>query len=148
MHNPPMTRKDGAHRGDEIEAASLADRLQQAMDRKGSNPNRIEVATGIPRQTLYAALRGQTRNFTYEKLVVVSEHLGVRPEWLARGEAPMCPTPELKDEDEIQLIRDFRDMSPSHQRDLAEIARRWADEDTHDPTGNRPFYHPKPPKQQ
>jgi predicted XRE-type DNA-binding protein len=116
----------------------LVGRLKQAMRLRDMNPNRIEIATGIKRQTLYAVLRGQTQNFSWPKLVQLSECLGVRPEWLADGGLPMYPPPTL-DDDEIQLIQDYRDMAESHQKDLAEIARRWAQEDGAPPSRGSPF---------
>lgn len=149
MHNPRMRKIAGAVRAQEQEhdLTSLEGRLRFAMAQRGTNPNQIELSTGIPRQTFYAVLRGQTQNFTFDVLARVAKHLGVRHEWLARGDMPIHPAPQLKDDDEIQLIHDFRDMSPSHQRDLAEIARRWADEDGAAPSRGRPFYPAKPPKQ-
>lgn len=120
----------------------LVGRLKQAMRLRDMNPNRIEVMTGIKRQTLYAALKGQTQNFSWPKLVQLSECLGVRPEWLAEGALPMYPPPIL-DDGEIQLIQDYRDMSESHQKDLVEIARRWASEDGAPPSRGSPF-RPKP----
>jgi transcriptional regulator with XRE-family HTH domain len=111
---------------------TLADRLRYAMDFRKTNPNQIEVATGIKRQTLYAVLKGETENFTWVKLIALSEHLGVRTEWLARGEWPMYPMPTLE-ESEVQLVHDFRQLSPGHQRDLADIAHRWAEEDDEEP---------------
>jgi hypothetical protein len=149
MHNPRMKKTGGAAQRFEadVEAASLAGRLKFAMSQRGTNPNKIELSTGIPRQTFYAVLRGQTQNFTYEVLTRVAKHLGVRSEWLARGEMPIHPAPTLKDEDEIQLVYDFRGMSPQHQRDLADIARRWADEDGTEPSPSRPFYPSRTRKQ-
>jgi transcriptional regulator with XRE-family HTH domain len=148
MHNRGMGKIGNAARQvQEADSSSLAGRLRYAMMQRNTNPNKIELSTGIPRQTFYAVLRGQTQNFTYDVLARVSKYLGVRPEWLARGDMPINPAPQLKDDDEIQLVYDFRGMSPQHQRDLAEIARRWADEDGEHPSPSRPFYPRRPPKQ-
>jgi transcriptional regulator with XRE-family HTH domain len=148
-HNQQMRKMAAAARrtDGEVEFSSLSGRLRYALAQRGTNPNRIELSTGIPRQTFYAVLKGQTQNFTYEVLARVSEFLGVRPEWLAKGEMPIHPAPDLKDDEEIQLIYDFRGMSPSHKRDLVEIARKWADDDDEAPSKGRPFHHPKPPRQ-
>ena len=125
----------------------MAGRLSFVLDQKKTNPNKVELATGIQRQTLYAVIRGQTKTLTYPILKALSKHLGIRSEWLAEGKMPMYPAPELKDDDEIQLVHDFREMSPSHQRDIAEIARRWAEEDGGEPSPSRQFYPRRPPKQ-
>jgi transcriptional regulator with XRE-family HTH domain len=126
-----------AHKADLALAKTLPERLKRAMTLRGTNPNRVEVSTGITRQTLYAVLRGNTKNFSWPLLVKVSNHLGIRPEWLAEGKLPMFPPPTL-DDSEIQLIQDFREMSEGHQKDLSDIARRWADEDGPPSRGN-PF---------
>lgn len=147
MHNPRMSKKTTGELGREPDLTTLASRLRFAMDQRGTNPNAIESSTGITRQTLYAVLNGATKNFTFDVLERVAAHLGVRHEWLAKGEMPIHPAPELKDDDEIQLVYDFRDMSPSHQRDLADIARRWAEEDGSPQSPTRPFHHPKLPRQ-
>lgn len=135
------TRPDGS--------ASFAHRLREALERKGVNPNQIEVELekrGIrfARQTIYAMLSGSTGKPTWDKLVLLCEVLGVRPEWLAEGELPMHPAPVL-DDAEIQLIQNFRAMSHPHKRDLADIAERWADGDTEDP---KPSEHRAPPARQ
>lgn len=131
----------------QYDLATLAGRLNYAMDLRNTNPNKIELSTGIRRQTLYAVQRGKTQIFTYEVLLQITSHLGVRPDWLAKGQMPIHPPPELKDDDEIQLIHDFRDMTPAHQRDLAKIARDWAEEDGGEPNAGRPFY-PRPRRPQ
>lgn len=103
------------------------------------NPNRIEVKTNgaVTRQAIYAMLSGATGKPTWDKLVLLCAQLGVRPEWLAEGELPMHPAPHLDDE-EIALVQAFKEMSHAHQRDLTEIARRWAEEDSDD-RGSTPF---------
>lgn len=128
------------------EANTLAGRLKEALRLNGTNPNQVEVKTGIARQTLYAILRGQTQTLSWPILVQLCAHLGVRPEWMAEGKLPMYPTPALDDE-EIQLIHDYREMSMGHRRDLIDIARRWADEDAVTPSAASPFRKP-PPRQQ
>lgn len=51
----------------------------------------------------------------------------------------MQPTPILSDK-ELALVEHFRAMSRSHQKDLCDIAERWADEDDGDPsTGHKSF---------
>ena len=133
----------------EIETGGLAGRLQLAMELRRKNPNQIANATGVTRQTLYAVLGGRTKNFSYPVLSAVAKELNIRAEWLARGELPMLPVKTLKDDEEIQLIENFRRMSPLHARDLADIAQRWAEEDQAGELGYaRPFHHPKPPKAQ
>jgi hypothetical protein len=150
MHNFVMRKGEGAAQRrvsvTEHDLSTLDGRLRYAMEERRTNPNQIELSTGIPRQTFYAVLRGQTQAFTYDILARVSKHLGVRPEWLARGDMPIHPAPQLKDDEEIQLIHDFRGMSAQHQRDLAKLARSWAEEDD-GPTPSRPFYPPKSPRQ-
>lgn len=134
----------------DADTGTLSGRLKLAMYLKGdTNPSQIETAIGIPRQTLYAALSGKTEKFTWDILMPLSDHLGVRHKWLQDGELPMYPSPQLSDPEEIQLVDNYRHMSPSHQRDLAEIARRWADEDDPDDNPTRPFLSiPKlPPRQ-
>lgn len=147
VHNRGMGAKtvksDASHIEDHD--VSLASRLKRALTLRGTNPNRVEIATGITRQTLYAVLNGQTENISRPILVKLCDHLGVRPEWMADGELPMNPAPALNDE-EIQLIEDFKHMSPSHQRDLCEIASRWAEEDDVTPSRSRPY--PRPPRRQ
>lgn len=144
LHNCRM-RDEPAQKDAAKLLETLADRLRYAMDLRKTNPNQIELATGIARQTLYAVLKGDTENFTWVKLTAVSGHLGVRSEWLARGEWPMYPMPSLE-EGEIQLIYDFRHLSPGHQRDLADIAHRWAEEDDDDAPKGASF-RPRPRSQ-
>lgn len=123
--------------------STLAARLRFAMDRKRTNANRIEIETGeITRQAVGFMLDGTTTKPTWDKLVLLSAHLGVRTEWLAQGEGAMLPTPQLKDE-EIQLIEYYRSMSKLHRKDLCDIAERWADEDDGD--GPAPTRHHRPP---
>jgi transcriptional regulator with XRE-family HTH domain len=148
-HNPdmparPRQRVTIDHNPD---LSDLAGRLRHAINLAGSNPNKIEVSTGITRQALYAVLQGKTKALSYPVLRALSKHLGVRPEWLADGRMPMQPAPELKDDDEIQLVQAFRTMSLQHQRDLADIANRWAEEDESRPAGDRPFLRIRAPKQ-
>lgn len=111
------------------ELSTFAERLQQAIDRKKTNPNQIEVRVGITRQAIYAMLKGTTANPTLPNLSKLCEFLGVRQDWLANGELPMFPAPALDDE-EIDLVDSFRQLSPQHQRDIAEIVKRWAEEDS------------------
>jgi transcriptional regulator with XRE-family HTH domain len=111
-HNPdmparPRQRVTIDHNPD---LSDLAGRLRHAINLAGSNPNKIEVSTGITRQALYAVLQGKTKALSYPVLRALSKHLGVRPEWLADGRMPMQPAPELKDDDEIQLVQAFRTM--------------------------------------
>jgi hypothetical protein len=123
------------------ELKTLSERLRFAIVQRGTNPNRIERTTGITRQTLYAALQGKTKAFEWPTLETISSHLGVSPDWLAEGRLPMHPAPELKEDDEIQLVYDFRAMSDTHRRDLAEIASRWAEEDGHSSSKSNSFHH-------
>jgi transcriptional regulator with XRE-family HTH domain len=140
------TRKDIAP----PDPGTLQGRLQLAMylkDRK-MNANKLALATGLSRQAIRLVLKGVTQKLLWETAVIYATELGVRPRWLQDGELPMYPAPELKDDEEIRLIDDFRHMSLSHQRDLAEIARRWAEEDGDDPSP-RPFgRETKPPPRQ
>lgn len=125
------------------ELSTFPGRLRFAMGRKGTNANKIEVKTGaITRQAIGMMLSGQTGKPSWNKLVLLSSYLGVRPEWLAEGETPMVPAPILKDE-EVSLIECYRLMSPVHKKDLREIAERWSDENDDDqvppqPTSQRP----------
>lgn len=140
MHNLPTLRKNGmGKQALHDETGTLAGRLALAMELRGkTNPSQIETATGITRQALYRVLDGKTEKLTWVILVKLADHLGVRPEWLQDGVLPMHKVPELKDDEEIRLIDDFRHMSPHHQRDLADIARRWAEEDYAEES-SRPF---------
>lgn len=142
VHNPCVGIKhDQAHNPE-----TLAGRLQIALDLRDVNPNKVEIATGISRQTLYAVLNGKTDHFLHETLVVVCDYLGVRPTWLADGELPMYPPPVLSEE-EVELISSFRAMSASHRRDLADIAQRWAGEDDPNHTADRGEFGPRPTRQ-
>lgn len=144
----PLTGQQGPHAHMAPELSTFAARLQHAMDRKKTNANRIEVETGdITRQSIGFMLSGKTAKPTWDKLVLLANHLGVRPHWLADGEGPMLPTPELKDE-EIELIEHFRHMSATHRKDLCDIAERWADEDDDGPRPSlRPGLRPPPRRQ-
>jgi transcriptional regulator with XRE-family HTH domain len=148
-HNPdmPARQRQPLTEHTHPDLSDLAGRLRHAINLARSNPNKIEVGTGITRQALYAVLQGKTKALSYPVLRGLSKHLGVRPEWLADGRMPMHPAPELKDDDEIQLVKDFRLMSLQHQRDLADIAHRWAEEDEDRPAGSRPFLRVRTPKQ-
>lgn len=148
-HNPdmPNRQRQRVTTDNNPDLSDLAGRLRHAINLAGSNPNRIEVSTGITRQALYAVLQGKTKALSYPVLRALSKHLGVRPEWLADGRMPMHPAPELKDDDEIALVHAFRAMSLQHQRDLADIAQRWAEEDESRPAGDRPFLRIRAPKQ-
>jgi transcriptional regulator with XRE-family HTH domain len=148
-HNPdvPATPRQKVTLESDPDFSDLSGRLRYAIKLAKSNPNQIEIATGITRQALYAVLQGKTKALSYPVLRALSKHLGVRPEWLADGRMPMHPAPELKDDDEIQLVKDFRGMSLQHQRDLADIAHRWAEEDESRPAGSRPFLRVRTPKQ-
>jgi hypothetical protein len=139
IHNPRVGKKQVvAHESTET---TLAERLQAAMSLRGipTNPNKIETATGITRQTLYAVRDGKTQKLLWETCVKLAAYLGVRPEWLNDGELPMHPVPKLEDDDEIQLIEHYRHLSPSHQKDIRAIAERWAEEDDPHPSKTRPF---------
>lgn len=114
------------------DTGTLKGRLELAMELARTNASKIETMLGIKRQTLYRVLSGKTQVMTWDVASRLAEHLGIRAKWLQDGERPMHPVPELKDDDEVQLIESFRHMSPSHQRDLAEIAKRWAEEDDDD----------------
>lgn len=148
MHNPRMG-KSAVESKTEGNLSTLAGRLAFALTQKDSNPNKVETAVGVKRQTLYAVLAGRTQILTWDVLTKIADNLGVRPEWLQEGQMPIHPVPELKEEEEIQLIYDFREMSVYHKRDLAEIAKRWAEEDADKPHKGRPFqsYTSKTPKQ-
>jgi transcriptional regulator with XRE-family HTH domain len=126
--------------------STLAGRLRFAMARKETNANQIEVDTGeeIKRQTVGFILSGKTLKPTWDKLLLLANHLGVRPHWLAEGEEPMLPSPTLKDE-EVELIEHFRHLSSSHQQDLRDLAERWADQDREGPGSRHPPGH-RPPK--
>lgn len=86
-------------------------------------------------------LSGRTGKPTWDKLVLLCAFLGVRPEWLADGELPMTPAP-LLDDTETELIQAYRRMSAGHQRDAAEILKRWAEEDSENPRASD-FHHPR-----
>lgn len=148
-HNPDMPAKPRSPVtiDNDPDLSDLAGRLRHAINLAGSNPNQIEVNTGITRQAIYAVLKGTTKALSYPVLRALSKHLGVRPEWLADGRMPMRPAPELKDDDEIALVHAFRAMSLQHQRDLAAIAQRWAEEDESGPGQHPPFLRIRPPRQ-
>lgn len=134
IHNPAMKiKKDDAHDWPED---TLAQRMAKAIKLKDTNPNQIEQATGITRQTFYAVLSGETQNLSGPVLVKSCEYLGVRHKWMADGELPMYPTPKLE-EHELQLIEHYRHLSEAHQKDLRDIAERWSEED--DPRSGRTF---------
>lgn len=145
IHNPAM-------RGQKHEAEStFPGRLREAMERKSINANQIQVAMAragfhLPRQTIGNMLRGRTKVPRWDKLVIISAFLGVRPEWLADGVLPMIPTPTL-DESELQLVQAFRALSQQHRRDLCDIAERWAETDAEAPGPSRGRYDPRAPKQ-
>lgn len=134
------------------DAQTFAGRLELAMKRKGVNANQMQVAMAkagyhLPRQTLGNMLRGRTKRPTWDKLVLISSYLGVRPEWLADGVLPMLPAPML-DDNELQLVLAFRAMSPNHQKDLCDIAERWAESDGDDDPGpSHGTYSPRARKQ-
>lgn len=146
VHNSRMTSE--GHDDD----SSFPQRLRKAMKVKGVNANQISVAMSkmgyhLPRQTIGNMLRGRTKMPRWDKLVLISGNLGVRPEWLADGVLPMEPAPFL-DENERQLVDAFRRMSATHQIDLADIAQRWAEADGDVPGPHRPGkYDPRAPKQ-
>jgi transcriptional regulator with XRE-family HTH domain len=152
IHNPANNLITGGMGAiEKPDPGTLRGRLALAIEiRKGMNPNRLADATGMSRQAVYRVLDGKTRKLLWDTAVLYATELGVRPEWLQDGVLPMLPAPVLKDDDEIRLVEDFRHMSPAHQRDLAEIARRWAEEDG---DGDTPHHHPflrasKPPPRQ
>lgn len=133
------------------DTGTLAGRLALAMELKGRmNANQLAERTGKTRQAVGKVLNGKTQQLYWDTAVEYATELGVRPEWLQKGILPMYPAPELKDDEEIKLIEDFRHMSASHQRDLVEIARRWAEEDDGDDTPTQHPFHraPKPPPRQ
>lgn len=140
-----MGKKSDTAHIDSVDA-TLAARLRKAMTLKAVNANQVEIATGITRQAIYLMLKGTTEKPSWPVLVKLCEYLGVRPEWLADGELPMYPAPVL-DDDEIQLIEDYRTMSRPHQKDIRDIATRWAEEDAESPSKGRPF-RVRPPKHQ
>jgi transcriptional regulator with XRE-family HTH domain len=127
-------------------------RLKEAMARTGVNANQMSVAMAklgyhLPRQTIGNMLRGRTKMPRWDKLVLISGYLGVRPEWLADGVLPMEPAPFL-DDSERKLVEAFRRMSPQHRGDLEDIAERWAEADGSPPDPSRPhLYDPRAPKQ-
>jgi transcriptional regulator with XRE-family HTH domain len=129
------------------ELSTFAARLAFAIRKRKTNANRIELATGMARQTVYLLLAGKTAKPSWPTLVKLCDHLGVRPEWLAEGDEPMAPNPIL-DDVEMRLIESYRAMSHSHQKDLRTIADQWANEDDADPR-HRTFQtsHSRVPKQ-
>lgn len=132
--NGDMTKKAIAHDDD---LSTLGGRLAFLFRIRKTNPNRIEVSTGITRQAIGLMLKGTTGKPSWPVLVKLSDHLGVRPEWLADGEEPMVRAATVNDDAEARLLRDFREMSAGHKRDLTDIARRWAEEDA-DPRPDSP----------
>lgn len=121
------------------------------MERKGVNANQIQVVMAsagyhLPRQTIGNMLRGRTKVPRWDKLVQISAYLGVRPEWLADGVLPMYPVPTL-DEAEMALVQSFRALSSQHQRDLCDIAERWAETDDDESRSSATRYQPRPSKQ-
>jgi hypothetical protein len=127
---------------------TLAGRLRLAMEAKNRmNANQLAIATGFTRQQVGKVLNGVTKKLLWDTAVIYAGVLGIRPDWLQDGELPMYPIPRLKSDEEIRLIEDFRHMSPSHQRDLAEIAQRWAEEDNDGPNSHPFSPHKRPPHQ-
>lgn len=144
VHNSRMQSAGGTVHDPE---PSFPDRLRSAMERKGVNANQMQVAMAkagyhLPRQTIGNMLRGRTRMPRWDKLVLISSFLGVRPEWLADGVPPMIPTPQL-DEAEMQLVLAFRAMSMHHRKDLCDIAERWAESDEDDDPGPKTPTYPQ-----
>lgn len=82
----------------ELEAApTLKKRLHNALAFRGTNPNAVEQAIGIKRQTLYAVLKGETSEMKWSTLEKLAAHLEVRVRWLAMGELPVFPAPTLEE---------------------------------------------------
>lgn len=140
MHNPGMAKSITDDTGGHF--PTLVSRLEHAMKLRGTNPNQIAESTGVARQTLYAVLNGPTQNFTWPVLYKICRYLGVNPRWMAEGEMPIEPVSEIRDDEEHRLLLAFRRMSMSHQRDLFDIAARWAEEDTDGAGNGRPFDRP------
>jgi DNA-binding XRE family transcriptional regulator len=137
IHNPLVGKKQIVAHEETID--TLAERLEAAMAARGTNPNKVANAVGIERQTLYAVASGKTQKLLWETCVKVAAHLGIRPEWLNDGELPMHPAPKLRDDDEIQLIENYRHLSDAHRKDLRDFAAKWAEEDDPTPSKSRPF---------
>lgn len=131
---------------DEFDLSTMAGRLSFAMSRrgpKGTNPNQIEARTGVFRQTLYQILAGVNANLSSPNLVKVCDDLGIRPQWLTDGDEPMIAQPILKEE-EIDLVVHYRQLSHTHQKDILDLAEKWAGDDD-DGDGNRPGTRSPPP---
>lgn len=133
-HNAPMKKDDAPQQPD---LSTLSARLTYAMQHNSkypnTNPNQIEVATGIKRQTLYFVQIGKTKSFSGPVVAQLCDHLGIRSDWLTKGDEPMNATPPL-DEKELALIARFRKLSRAHQVDIQTIAERWSeDDDNNDP---------------
>lgn len=143
-HNVGMGKQLTTSPPDDL--STFAGRLAFAIRKKGTNANQIEVKTGMARQTVYLLLQGKSAKPTWPILVKLCDHLGVRPEWLAEGDEPMKPVPKL-DEAEVALIESYRALSDAHQKDLRDIADRWASEDDSSPSTRGFSRSPRVPKQ-
>lgn len=71
---------------------TLASRLAHAMKLKGVKIPALVAETGMTYQGIKKILDSKTASIQYENLVLLCKFLGVRPDWLARGEEPIYPT--------------------------------------------------------
>lgn len=71
----------------DMKKETFADRLNLAMKESGVNQPTLAEAIGIRQPSVWKMTTGKTQN--PRRLLEIARVLGVRPEWLSKGEGPM-----------------------------------------------------------
>lgn len=125
-------------------AITLADRLEIAMRARGiENRNQLAKAIKVTRQTVYYWFGGQTKNIDSVNLMKASAALGVRYEWLLRGEMPVYSADPPTD-DELQIIGFYRRMSEEDRMVFMKMARTLAGDSDAKPSKADPYPRARP----
>lgn len=70
-----------------------SERLRAAMEHGDMNIPRLAAALGVSYQAIKKLCDGSSKAFSAENNSKAAQLLGVNPDWLARGEGEMLPTP-------------------------------------------------------
>lgn len=85
---------------------TLAERLQQALDRAKIGVPELAAAMGVSPSSIYQILSGETKSMKGANLVAAAKKLRVEPEWLGSGAGPMIVIniPDLSS-DQVRILQ-------------------------------------------
>ena len=111
---------------DDYDFSPILERLKNAKKRAGMTNDELSAASGVPIGTLRKILSGGTKEPKLPALMAIASALGTSVDYLVYGRTTTLSPFDL-DQEEINLVMDYRDSPDEVQKAAAGMLRLSAE---------------------